>query len=54
MMKDKLARIAFVALLMVPAATGIACDKEDQRDAEEAGNEAEKEVDKLDNDGKDD
>lgn len=33
---------------------GAACDKEDQRDVQEVGNEVEKGVDKLDTDGKDD
>ena len=53
-MKEKLARIGVAALLAIPAAAGIACDKEDRKDVEEAGNEADKEVDKLDDDGKDD
>jgi hypothetical protein len=33
---------------------GVACDKEDERDVQEVGNEVEKGVDELDNDGKDD
>jgi len=53
-MNEKLARLGFVALLLVPAAAGVACDREDRQDVEEAGNEVEKEVDKLDTDGKDD
>ena len=53
-MKEKLARLGFVALLVVPATAGIACDKEDQKDVEEVGNDIDKEVDKLDKDGKDD
>ncbi len=53
-MKEKLARIGFAALLAVPAVAGIACDKEDQQDVEEVGNDVEKNVDKLDKDGKDD
>ena len=53
-MRDRFARIGLAALLAFPAAGAIACDKEDMRDVEEAGNEAEKEVDQLDSDGKDD
>ena len=53
-MREKLVRLGLVAMLAVPAATGIACDKEDRQDVEEAGNEVEKEVDQLDSDGKDD
>lgn len=34
--------------------TGVACDKEDQQDVKEVGNDVEKEVDQLDSDGKDD
>ncbi len=52
-MRDKLARVGFVALLLVPVA-GVACDREDAKDVEEAGNEVDQQVDKLDNDGKDD
>lgn len=53
-MKEKLARIGLVALLAFPATVAVACDKEDQRDIEEVGNDADKQVDKLDSDGKDD
>ena len=53
-MREKLVRLGLVAMLAVPAAAGIACDKEDRQDVEEAGNEVEKEVDQLDSDGKDD
>ena len=53
-MKEQLARIGLAALLAVPAGGAIACDKEDRKDVEEAGNEAEKEIDQLDSDGKDD
>jgi hypothetical protein len=35
-------------------AVGAACDKEDKRDAEEIGNDIEKNIDDLDEDGKDD
>ena len=53
-MREKLARLGLVALLAIPAGTAIACDKEDRKDVEEAGNEVDKEVDQLDSDGKDD
>lgn len=53
-MRHRLARIGLVALLAVPAAGTVACDKEDVKDVEEAGNEVDKQIDKLDSDGKDD
>ena len=52
-MRDKLVRLGLVALLASPAAM-VACDREDVKDVEEVGNDAEKEIDKLDSDGKDD
>jgi hypothetical protein len=42
------------ATLLLGSGGLIACDKEDKNDVEEAGDEADKQVDKLDNDGKDD
>ena len=53
-MREKLARLGLVALLIVPAGTAAACDKEDKKDLEEVGNDVDKGVDKLDSDGKDD
>ena len=53
-MREKLARIGLAGLLLFPAAGLAACDREDQRDAEEVGKDVEKEVDQLDSDGKDD
>ena len=53
-MKEKLLRVGLVALLALPASTAVACDKEDVKDVEEAGNEVDNEIDKLDSDGKDD
>ena len=57
-MKKKLAALVALAFFVVPIA---ACDREDKRDAKEIGREVgdevenvEKEVDKLDKDGKDD
>ena len=52
-MKDRIARLALAALLLAPAGA-VACDREDVRDAEEAGREAEQQIDKIDSDGKDD
>lgn len=45
---------ALLAATLLLGATGIACDKEDRQDVEEVGNDVEREVDKLDSDGKDD
>ena len=53
-MREKLARLGLAALLIVPAGTAIACDKEDQKDVEEVGNDIEKNIDEADKDGKDD
>ena len=52
-MRERLLRLGVAACLLVPAGA-IACDKEDQRDIEEGVNDADKEIDKLDSDGKDD
>ena len=53
-MREKLARLGLVALLVVPAGAAVACDKEDKKDLNEVGNDVDKGVDKLDSDGKDD
>ncbi len=45
---------ALVAAGLFVGATGVACDKEDRKDVREIGNDAEREVDQLDSDGKDD
>ena len=45
---------ALVAAVLMLGATGVACDKEDRQDVKEVGNDVDKEVDKLDSDGKDD
>lgn len=52
-MRQRLARSA-IAIAVVLSMGAVACDREDQRDVEEVGNEVEKEVDQLDSDGKDD
>jgi hypothetical protein len=52
--KERLARLGLVACLLTTPVTAIACDREDQRDAEEVGREIENEVDEADKDGKDD
>ena len=45
---------ALMAAGLLLGATGVACDKEDNKDAQEVGNDIEKGVDDLDSDGKDD
>ncbi|MDQ3940525.1 MAG: hypothetical protein M3238_04150 [Actinomycetota bacterium] len=52
--RHTLARIGLVVGLLVSGATGIACDREDRADLREGVNDADKEIDKLDSDGKDD
>ncbi len=53
-MREKLARVALAATLVLGVGAVGACDREDQQDIEEVGNEVDKSVDQLDNDGKDD
>lgn len=53
-MREKLLRLGLVGLLAVPVGGAVACDREDVRDAEEAGNEVDNQIDKIDTDGKDD
>ena len=53
-MRERLLHLGLAGLLAVPVAGAVACDKEDVKDVEEAGNEVDKGVDKLDSDGKDD
>lgn len=64
-MRDKIARLLLAGLLAAASATGIACDREDERDiqegvndveegAEDVGKEVEDAVDDADSDGKDD
>ena len=63
--RRKLLNVALAGALVLGPAALPACDQEDQKDAEEIGNEIEKgvedagkevdeQVDKADNDGKDD
>ncbi|HYO61403.1 MAG TPA: hypothetical protein VEU29_05855 [Actinomycetota bacterium] len=52
-MTRKLMPVLMAAGLML-GATGVACDKEDNKDVKEVGNDVEKGVDDLDSDGKDD
>ena len=54
MLGRKLARLACAGMLLFGVAGLAACDNEDQRDVQEVGEEADKQLDKLDNDGKDD
>jgi hypothetical protein len=42
------------ASLLMGAGSLAACDREDRKDVEEGVNEVDKELDKLDSDGKDD
>ena len=64
-MKEKLARIGIAVALVLGLGATAACDREDEadvregvndveREAENIGEEAEEEIDKLDSDGKDD
>jgi len=54
MNRKRLASVGFAALLLFPAAGAVACDQEDQQDVQEGVNDAENQVDQLDQDGKDD
>ncbi|MDQ4095415.1 MAG: hypothetical protein M3174_04315 [Actinomycetota bacterium] len=53
MVRHKLTRVALAASLLIGAGGLVACDNEDQRDVQEIGEEADKQLDKLDTDGKD-
>lgn len=64
-MREKLARIGIAIALVLGLGATAACDREDkadvregvndvEREAENIGEEAEEELDKLDSDGKDD
>ena len=55
MLRDKAVRLGLVVALSlgVPAAFA-ACDREAMKDVEEGVDEVDKEIDKLDSDGKDD
>ena len=53
-MNKKLASFALSGTLALSVLSGVACDKEDQKDVEEIGDNIDKEVDNLDDDGKDD
>ncbi len=54
MHRNRMATAALAATLLLGAGSLTACDNEDQKDVEEVGEDAEKGVDNLDNDGKDD
>ena len=54
MRREIVARIGLALCLSIPLAAGVACDREDERDIQEGVNDADKQIDKLDNDGKDD
>ncbi len=53
-MNKKLASAALAGGLMLSAFSGVACDKEDEKDIGEVGNNVEDGADNLDDDGKDD
>ncbi|MDP9069625.1 MAG: hypothetical protein M3N53_14975 [Actinomycetota bacterium] len=53
-MREKLPRLALALTLVLGLGATAACDREDEKDIEEVGNEVEKNVDQLDTDGKDD
>lgn len=53
-MNKKLASIALSGTLTLSVLSGVACDKEDEKDIEEIGENVDQEVDNLDSDGKDD
>ena len=53
-MRERLARSALAIAVVLSMGATAACDREDQRDVEEVGNDIDKEVDQLDSDGKDD
>jgi hypothetical protein len=54
-MRNRRAAPALLAgSLLIGAGGMVACDNEDKKDAEEIVNDADKELDKLDSDGKDD
>ena len=54
-MRERLLRLGLVACLAISGAGAVACDKEDQKDAEEGVNDVENEIDQnVDTDGKDD
>ena len=54
MRSKRFASAALAASLLLGAGSLAACDKEDEKDANEVVNDADKELDKLDSDGKDD
>jgi hypothetical protein len=53
MIRSKALNVTLAAALSL-GMLGAACDDEDKRDADEIGNDIEKGVDNLDQDGKDD
>lgn len=52
--KRRLAAITLAGALLLSPGALAACDREDQKDVEETVEDADKELDKLDTDGKDD
>ena len=54
MIKHRFLNGALAATLLLSTGGLIACDKEDKKDVQEVGDDVDKQVDKLDSDGKDD
>jgi hypothetical protein len=54
MVRHKIASGALATAMLFGSGTLVACDKEDKQDVEEVGDEVDKQLDKLDTDGKDD
>ena len=53
-MRNRAASLLLAGALAFGATGAVACDKEDNKDLEEVGNDVDKQVDELDSDGKDD
>ena len=54
MRKERFVGSALAAVVLLGSSGLVACDKEDRKDVEEITNDADKELDNLDSDGKDD
>jgi hypothetical protein len=53
-MKSRIASAALSAALVLAPSSLVACDREDRADVREGVNDVDRQVDKLDSDGKDD
>lgn len=52
--RQQLIRIALAGASIVGSTSVVACDREDRKDVEEGVEDADRQIDKLDDDGKDD